>query len=139
MNTKKEKVMVFGVFDNLHEGHRFLLKNALNYGLELYIVVTPTHAVEKIKGKLPFYSIKERMHALEKEYPEARIIEGDNDAELWTPIINNTPEVVVCGYDQGELYDALSKISDKYKFELIQIKENLNGDELHSRYINKSV
>ena len=57
------------------------------------------------------------MHALEKEYPDARIIEGDNDAELWTPIIKNTPEVVVCGYDQGELYDALSKISDKYNFE----------------------
>jgi glycerol-3-phosphate cytidylyltransferase-like family protein len=92
-----------------------------------------------MKGKLPFYSIKERMQKLSKEYPLARIIEGDKEQDTWTPIINNMPEVIVCGYDQTDLFNALSKVSEKYNFELIQITENHKGEELHSRIINKSV
>ncbi len=131
--------MIFGVFDNLHDGHRFFIQNALLSGNELYIVVTPTQAVQKIKGKLPFYSIKERIQVLEKEYPNARIVEGDVNPDLWTPITKYMPNIIVCGYDQTELYDALFKIADNNKFELLQIQENHNGSELHSRYINKSV
>lgn len=131
--------MVFGVYDNLHDGHRFFLKKAQDMGQELYIVVTPTHTVEKMKGKLPFYSIKERMHTLEKEYPDARLVEGDTNPDMWTPIIKYQPDIVVCGYDQDQLYVALEKIEDKFNFKLDKIEENHNGDELHSRIINKSV
>jgi phosphopantetheine adenylyltransferase len=45
MNTKKEKVMVFGVFDNLHDGHRFLLQSALkDEGQTTLLFYKGTHA-----------------------------------------------------------------------------------------------
>lgn len=139
MTIENKKIMVFGVFDNLHDGHRFFIENALKYGNELYIVVTPTHAVEKLKGKLPFYSIKERTQALSKEFPDARIIEGDTEIGLWSPIKNYSPEIIICGYDQDDLYTELLKIKDVYNFELIQNNENYGGKEHHSRFLNKGV
>ncbi len=134
-----KNVMIFGVFDGLHAGHKFFIENAKKYGLNLYIVVTPTKTVKNLKGKLPSYSIKERMHALEKEYIDARIVEGDTDQDMWTPIGKYKPNIIICGYDQIDLYDALEKIKKEYIFELVKIKENHKGEELHSRFINKSV
>ena len=135
MTTENKKIMIFGVFDNLHDGHRFFIE----YGNELYIIITPTHAVEKLKGKLPYYSIKERTQALSKEFPNARIIEGDTEIGLWSPIKNYSPNVIVCGYDQNDLYTELMKIKDIYNFELIQNEENYGGLEHHSRFLNKGV
>ncbi len=137
METLGKKILVFGVFDNLHDGHRFLLEKAQKYGANLYIAVTPTKAVQNLKSKLPFYSIKERMHALQNEYPNAIIFEGDTDHGKWTPITKYKPNTVVCGYDQTELHSALKKISEDQNFQLIQIKDNLNGTQLHSSLIHQ--
>lgn len=139
MEENLNGVMIFGVFDNLHDGHRFVIKQAYNYGSNLYIVVTPTQTVKKLKGKLPYYSIKERISSLNKEYPDATVIEGDTALGLWTPILKYKPKKIICGYDQKNLYAELQKIQDKYQFEIIQIQEDHQGSELHSRYINKSV
>lgn len=139
MSMENEKIMVFGVFDNLHDGHRFLLENALKYGSNLYIVVTPTKTVQILKNKLPSYSIKERINALAKEYPNAQVIEGDTELGVWTPIEKYQPTKIICGYDQTDLYNELKKIQAKYTFELIKIESDHKGSELHSRIINKSV
>lgn len=132
-------IMIFGVFDNLHDGHRFLINQAYSYGSNLYIVVTPTQTVKKLKGNLPYYSIKERISSLAKEYPDATVIEGDAELGLWTPIVKHKPKRIVCGYDQKSLYEELQKIQDKYQFEIVQIAEDHQGSKLHSRYINKGV
>jgi len=134
-----KNVMIFGVFDGLHAGHKFFIENAKKYGSNLYIVVTPTKTVQNLKGKLPSYSIKERIRVLEKEYTDTRIIEGDKNQGMWTPIDKYRPNIIICGYDQIDLCDALEKIKKEYNFELVKIKENHKGTELHSRFINKSV
>ena len=48
-----KKGMVFGVFDGLHEGHKYLLTEAAKLCDELVVVVTLDEAVATLKGHLP--------------------------------------------------------------------------------------
>ena len=59
------KVMVFGTFDGLHEGHKNFFKQARKYGDYLLVVVGRDKNVEKMKGHLPQRNENERM----KEIP----------------------------------------------------------------------
>lgn len=129
--------MIFGVFDGLHDGHRFLIEQAQKYGDQLIIVVTPDDTVKFMKDKIPHYPLMERIMMLEKEYPKAEVITGDSKKGMWTPIKKYQPQTIVLGYDQNALCSALKGIIDGYSFEIIQIKKHHKGDTLHSSMINK--
>ncbi len=132
------RVMIFGVFDGLHDGHRFFIKEAQKYGNTLFIVVTPDDTVKFMKGTRPVYHLMERIGAIEKEYGnKVEVITGDNRSGLWTQIKKFNPDIIVIGYDQKQLYSALKGIQDGYDFELVQIKKNFKGNKLHSSLINK--
>lgn len=134
-----EKVMIFGVFDGLHDGHKFFIKNAEKYSKILYIVVTPTKTVKVLKDKLPYYSINERMNEIKKEYPKSIVIEGDNVPGKWTIIEKYKPNIIICGYDQIKLYSELEKIKKYFNFDLIKIDKNFKGDILHSSLLQKNI
>ena len=51
------KVMVFGTFDYLHEGHKDFFRQAKQYGDELVVVVARDETVKQIKGKLQAFSL----------------------------------------------------------------------------------
>ncbi len=139
MSQEYKRAMIFGVFDNLHEGHKFFINEAQKVSLELVVVLAPTQAVFKMKGKFPFYSIKERMDAIAHIFPNVILVEGDQDENLWSPIAQYQPDTIICGYDQEKLYDALKKIQEKFGFKLTKLDENFGGTEMHSRFLNKSV
>lgn len=104
-----KKVLVFGVFDGLHEGHKFFLKEAKKLGKHLTVVVTPDIVVQKIKGRLPRYSFAQRKSFLESENYINEILEGDSDLESWKVFEKIQPNLVATGYDQVELKSSLEK------------------------------
>jgi glycerol-3-phosphate cytidylyltransferase-like family protein len=87
------KVMVFGTFDDLHPGHRYLLDKALGYGLsatgsqptaqsnELYVVVARDANVIKFKHRAPLQTENERVRSIQELYPKASVVLGNSDGD----------------------------------------------------------
>jgi FAD synthetase len=134
---KVAKVMIFGVFDDLHAGHRFFINNAKKFGNKLIIVATQNEAVKILKNHQPQFSIKKRMAILKKEFPNLSIQAGDKKINTWHIIKKNKPNLIITGYDQIILKNALKKISKDYNFKLIQIKKSFKGSKMHSSLLSK--
>ncbi|MBI3618661.1 adenylyltransferase/cytidyltransferase family protein [Candidatus Peregrinibacteria bacterium] len=92
------RILVFGTFDHLHPGHRFLLEAATSRG-ELWVVVARDANVRRIKGRLPDQGEEERKRSLEEAYPEAHIILGDPE-DFLEPVRAIAPNKILLGYDQ---------------------------------------
>lgn len=92
------KVLVFGTFDRLHPGHRFVLTEAKKRG-ELYVVVARDRNVLRIKQKKPMQSERERKNAIAKAFPSAHVILGDPKNFL-KPVLDIQPQLILLGYDQ---------------------------------------
>lgn len=92
------RVMVFGTFDDLHPGHRYLLSHASKRG-ELWIVVARDANVQKFKGHAPLQSEAERMRIIREEFPSSHVVLGD-DADYLNPVRTVGPDLILLGYDQ---------------------------------------
>ena len=54
MNEKPKKVLVFGTFDSLHEGHRHFFRQAKELGGYLLVVVARDSSIKVNKGRNSF-------------------------------------------------------------------------------------
>jgi FAD synthetase len=93
-----KRVMVFGTFDLLHEGHRFVLQEAKKRG-SLTVVVARSSNVERIKGRKPEQSDRERVTIVMAAAPEATVILGTEN-DFLAPVREVQPDLIVLGYDQ---------------------------------------
>ena len=59
-----KKVVIFGVFDGIHEGHLAFIKEAKKQGNNLVAIVARDEMVQKLKGKIPKYNEVERINSL---------------------------------------------------------------------------
>jgi FAD synthetase len=92
------KVMIFGTFDDLHPGHLYVFRNALERG-EVWVVVARDANVLKIKGRPPLQSQEARIAAIQKAFPSAHVLLGAAKNFL-TPVRNVKPDLILLGYDQ---------------------------------------
>lgn len=99
--------MVFGVFDGLHEGHKYFLREAAKLCEELVVVVVPDKAAEAIKGRRPAFTFAEREHAIRKFNSSFVIVPSDEVKWSWQVLEDYPPDIVCTGYDQHELRAAL--------------------------------
>jgi len=93
------RVLVFGTFDHLHLGHRFLLGRAREYG-ELFVVVAHERTVKLVKGFSPDQSQHARGQAIREAYPSATILYGSAKDYL-APVRRAKPDLILFGYDQS--------------------------------------
>lgn len=91
-------VMIFGTFDGLHPGHRFLITKAMERGRITIVVGTDEH-VEFIKGRCPRESLRKRMEVLAQEFPAARVMPG-SATDFLAPVRSEKPDLILLGYDQ---------------------------------------
>ncbi len=125
--------MVFGVFDGLHDGHRFFLDKASLIGDKLIVVVARDAAVSAYKGRAPLLNQSERIHAVKAAYPEATVVLGDEVENTWDVINVYKPSTIALGYDQTELRDRLETIKDAFHASIaLTVIEDHRGHELHS-------
>ena len=132
-----KKVMVFGTFDGVHEGHREFFKEARRCGDYLIAVVAQDHIIEHLKGRLPNINLAERFENLKKEDSVDEVIIGDKDLGSWEIVKMQKPDVIALGYDQHTLRESLeSHLKNlEYKPE-IKIMSAYEPNKFHSSRLN---
>lgn len=92
------KVLAFGTFDLLHEGHRFVLAEAAKRG-DLHVVVARDANVAAIKGRSTVDDEATRVANVRAAAPGATVSLGDAD-DFLAPVRAVRPDLIVLGYDQ---------------------------------------
>jgi|GEM_PF-1926772 cytidyltransferase-like protein len=106
---KRRSVMVFGVFDGLHDGHRYFLREAARHGDTLIVVVARDAIVRMLKNKTPRHREGNRRRAIARAAPAARAVLGDTMQSAYGVIKKYKPDIICVGHDQHALADDLEQ------------------------------
>lgn len=104
-----KKVLVFGTFDGLHEGHRFLFREAKRYGERLFVVVARDATVRRVKKHDPVFSEEERLRVVSAE----TLVDGARLGyldDVYRVVEEIRPDVICLGYDQHTFADRLPEV-----------------------------
>ena len=95
-----KRVLVFGTFDLLHEGHKHFLQDARSLGDYMIVVVARRHAVIAQKGRAPVHSDIDRLCAvLSLPYVDEAYL-GDKNPGEYQILKQLSFSVLAVGYDQ---------------------------------------
>src|SRR5258708_7427617 len=102
-----KKVLVFGTFDGLHQGHKDFFRQAKEHGDFLVVVVGRDSTIIKTKSRLPKFNETERLKAVQEcEWvSEARL--GNEGSNPYKIIEEIQPDIICLGYDQTHFVDKL--------------------------------
>lgn len=133
MSDVEKIVVVFGVFDIVHAGHRYFLAEAKKLGTELVVAVAHDNLVFKLKGMAPENTLSQRIDNLSRERIADKILPGDLEMNTWSILLTHRPSIIALGYDQETLGTTLTKYINERKLniKLNYIKPYLDGS-LHS-------
>lgn len=92
--------MVFGVFDGLHAGHLYFLKQAAKKGTKLVVVVSRDRVVQQLKHKTPQEGEQERLAKVRPVPGVSRAVLGDLKQGSYGVINKYQPDIICLGYDQ---------------------------------------
>jgi cytidyltransferase-like protein len=92
------RILVFGTFDQLHNGHRSFLDTVSKRG-ELWIVVGSDQSIKRLRGFPPRQHQRWRKKTVERAYPRARVALGDL-LQLDRLTARVHPDVVLLGQEQ---------------------------------------
>ena len=98
-----KKVMAFGTFDGIHDGHRSFLRQARSCGDYLVVVIPQDSIVVKLKGRLPKNRLDDRIAALRSLEWVDEVAAGDAEIGDWKVVDAHRPDVVAVGHDQALL------------------------------------
>ena len=90
---KKIKVMVFGTFDILHEGHKSFLEQARVTGDYLLVVLAREKTIKEVKKQSSINSEKKRLSAIEKSGLVNKVILGNTD-DKYKIIAEHMPDII---------------------------------------------
>ena len=107
------KVLVFGTFDQLTEGHRFFLEQASKLGDQLFVLVLEDEFVAGFKGKRPDWPLAQRMQAVQS-LPLQVTVHQEDIRENWRSLKSIKPDVIVLGADQAGWLPRLEVLLGEY-------------------------
>jgi FAD synthetase len=96
-------VVIFGIFDGVHEGHRNFFAQAREFGDELVVIVGRDKIAEQWKNKTPRYSEHERLKLVQAEPLIDRAVLGDTELSMYSVLVRCKPDSICLGYDQTAL------------------------------------
>lgn len=102
-----KRVLVFGTFDGLHPGHVFFLRKAKSKGDELVVGVARDRHVEALKDKRPVNIEEKRLKAVADQTLVHEAFLCDLDLGSFNIMKEVVPDLIVLGYDQADLENAL--------------------------------
>lgn len=110
MLKKKVKIMVFGTFDGLHQGHINFFKQAKNFMKNSFLIVSIARDinVKKIKGEYPVKNERERMKIVKSNNLVDKVILSGKDKYL-PHILREKIDIIALGYDQSAYVKELKK------------------------------
>ncbi|OGZ66014.1 MAG: hypothetical protein A3C50_03260 [Candidatus Staskawiczbacteria bacterium RIFCSPHIGHO2_02_FULL_43_16] len=123
---RARKVLVFGTFDGLHEGHKELFRQASKFGEHVIAVVARDSTVMKNKARQPKFSEQERLDAVRNSglVQEALLGEENHNTKesKFELIAQIKPDVICLGYDQAQFAEKLGSELNRMGFENIKIE-----------------
>lgn len=135
-----DKVMVFGSFDVLHDGHRYVFSQAKNVGRKLIVVVARDDRYEEIRKTKPLHNERERVAVVGDEPAVDEAIIGDA-TDVFRPIRQKRPDCIMLGYDQELFTDNLREKLDEAGLDktIIIRLPAFRPDELKSSILKNSM
>ncbi|MBD3209190.1 adenylyltransferase/cytidyltransferase family protein [Candidatus Woesearchaeota archaeon] len=103
-----KKVMVFGSFDIVHDGHRSLFKQAKRHGDYLVVVVSRDATYASLRGHKPLHGEQERLRNVAEELLVDEAVLGDTK-DAYRVVREHRPPVICLGYDQQAFVDRLQE------------------------------
>jgi FAD synthetase len=103
------KIMIFGTFDMIHEGHEDFFKQARSLAPDAQLIVSVARdaAAQRHRGFLPQNNENVRLETLQQHSLIDRAILGDEEGFI-EHIVRENPDVIALGYDQaGEYVEGL--------------------------------
>ncbi len=107
MNSARTRILIFGTFDGIHEGHRNFFAQARALADEPFLIVSLARDsnVLKIKGKAPHSDDATRLESMRKEKLVDEAVLGTVGGNYIEHIVELKPDIIALGYDQtGTLY-----------------------------------
>lgn len=93
------KVLVFGTYDQLHDGHLQFFRHAREFGDSLHVVIARDATVEKLKGQQPQFNELQRLQQVQQGPDVDEALLGST-GDKYAVIENVQPDVICLGYDQ---------------------------------------
>ncbi len=116
------KILVFGTFDGLHEGHKDFFRQARQFGNKLIVVVGRDSTVLRVKKRPPKFTEQERL----KEVQECGLVDeavlGNEGADPYKIIEQIKPDIICLGYDQTHFTDKLAVELPKRGLEKVKVE-----------------
>ena len=127
-----KKVMVFGTFDGLHDGHLDFFRQAKEHGDFLIAVAGRDVNIKKIKGHFPKRRDRERLTDLQRCKLVDKPVLGYED-DVYMTIETLKPDVICLGYDQISFSKNLKSELKKrgLKIEIFRMK-GYKPNKMHS-------
>ena len=110
MGTLKTKIMVFGTFDGLHQGHLNFFKQARRLSDHPFLIVSIARDknVQKIKKIKPTLNEKKRLLLVKKCILVNRVVLAGLIRHI-PHITKERPDIIALGYDQKNYIQNLKK------------------------------
>jgi len=133
-----KKVLVFGTFDGLHEGHLNFFKQAKKHGDYLVVIVGRDSTVNRIKKRLPMMHEDERLEAVSMASSVSYARLGNENASPYASIKEVNPDVICLGYDQTDFTENLAEKIEEMGLKIPIIRLKAYKPEIyHSSLLNK--
>ena len=135
-----QTVLIFGVFDGIHDGHRAFIGDAKKQGERLIAVVARDDVVNTLKGKMPLHNEADRIKSLLEVSDIDSVFLGDIEEGTYNIVKEIKPNIIYLGYDQESLFDNITNaMSDGILPEIEIVYGKAHQPEIfHSSIINKS-
>ena len=116
------RVMVFGSYDLLHEGHKYFFREAKKLGDELIVVVARDKTIEKFKGISPLYNEDKRLREVREISFVNKSVLGYKGNKMKV-VEKFMPDIIAIGYDQDSFVSKLKETIKnlKWKIKLVKI------------------
>ncbi len=130
--------MIFGTFDGIHKGHRFVFKEAKKQGDTLLVVVALDKTVRVVKGRNTLHNERWRLREVLQEENVDDVVFGHKE-DMYRAIKTHRPDVICLGYDQKNFTGGLrEKLNDLglYMTRIVRL-EAYEPEKYKSSRINK--
>lgn len=108
-----KRVLAFGSFDPLHEGHRDFFRQAKALGDHLTVVVAHDEALRAHKRREVYQGAEQRLAAVAAVPEVDQALLGNKQANKYTLLSELDFDIVALGYDQAPADDVVRKELDK--------------------------
>ena len=112
--SPKTRIMAFGTFDILHQGHLNLFKQARALAENPFLIVSVARDfnVKKIKGRPPSLTEKQRLAEIKNCRLVDKVVLGGLKNHV-PHILKQKPQIIALGYDQSAYVNNLGKTLEK--------------------------